>query len=1007
MTYEFSGVVIEGVSDDRTLTQLEETIGWSAGKKYSEHELYRLMQLIQLSGQYRHIEFSFESNAPGSLDKLVIDLAPRRIISRIRLSKEENIRDQHLKQHIQQFLASFVGQQANIPIRDRLSQEVQRLMQQQGYFQTQIFVNRFILDDRSEEFEVHIELGEQLKMSSVKVLRHLPYKKADILKRMSLKLDHPLNHLAIQKATSHYEEELQAQDFPYARLIMEYHPHPNNKSVDIVIDLQKGPKRHTHIRGAYHLAHQQIRHILDSFLESQVEAQSESIEKRVRQLYQPLGFDQVRVRTQIRRHSQREDILIDIHEGLRTQIVGILWEGLPTGLRPIFEKRASGWMTEAAYRSESLVSLSRADLAQRVFSSDQSRKRPTAHTRQTHPWYTNGLEAHLQKRVLAELKSHGYLDARIHSLSTFSTHIPGQVQFRCQIEAGHHFEVERIRFVPETSPSIHAFSQHILKAHRIHPGSDFDSTKLEHIRTQLNDRLLELGYATADVEMIWSREADQSIPVTYFISPGPRIQIARIFFRGLEQTQQWTVEHLVDIERGDWLTQKKLNASRRALLRTGLFSTVRIKHVPIYGEPDQHDVIINIRERKKYTLEVGGGLSIEDGPRMYIQNETRHIFNTPTTSSTRFQINYPAATFDLVYQPDAPNHPRRRFDDVSPGWRWSNFLEGQLHSGLSWNSIPQLSVDTDLFVNVIGLKEIRPAYNLIRGSIRGGLSLKWFSFWTSNVELEFEGSRFECPDGSEADQLGCGSVVSRQLERTETGQIQQLTLHLSHAFDFRDDRFHSQKGLWFRTNLALARGQGYLNQNDGARAPVEPDYIRLDVNLFNFIPLHTNWKLIFNTRGGHIFRIGDIDNFYVPLYKRFYLGGTNSIRGFFQDELLPVDLPDWPGNQRLPSDSALSLINSRTSLGGNSYLLWRSEVQRQLSPDMYLATFFDIGSLALNFDQIALNTAAAGIGAGIRLKTPLGPLALDIGYQLRDGVRQIAAPISLSRLNLHLALGYY
>ena len=57
---------------------------------------------------------------------------------------------------------------------------------------------------------------------------------------------------------------------------------------------------------------------------------------------------------------------------------------------------------------------------------------------------------------------------------------------------------------------------------------------------------------------------------------------------------------------------------------------------------------------------------------------------------------------------------------------------------------------------------------------------------------------------------------------------------------------------------------------------------------------------------------------YVPFFKRFFLGGTKTIRGFNEDQILPVDDEEWPAWEKDPLRPEL-LGSTKTSLGGRCF----------------------------------------------------------------------------------------
>ena len=86
----------------------------------------------------------------------------------------------------------------------------------------------------------------------------------------------------------------------------------------------------------------------------------------------------------------------------------------------------------------------------------------------------------------------------------------------------------------------------------------------------------------------------------------------------------------------------------------------------------------------------------------------------------------------------------------------------------------------------------------------------------------------------------------------------------------------------------------------------------------------------------------------------------------------------------------------------------RSELRFVLTGDLEFGTFVDAGQLANDVRNVNLTGIAIGTGVGLRYNTPVGPLALDVGWKVVDGQRALK-PLNTfrDRWNLHLAIGYF
>ena len=150
--------------------------------------------------------------------------------------------------------------------------------------------------------------------------------------------------------------------------------------------------------------------------------------------------------------------------------------------------------------------------------------------------------------------------------------------------------------------------------------------------------------------------------------------------------------------------------------------------------------------------------------------------------------------------------------------------------------------------------------------------------------------------------------------------------------------------------------------------------------------------LALSVRGGKIFAL-EPDSLIIPP-KRFFLGGATTLRGFREDGVIPQDLRAGYAQERTLCDAlvwtggctsrALALKGGNTlpSEGGTLFELAKMELRFPAAGDFDVGLFLEAGNLwysARTWKPFELRPVA---GAGIRYVTPVGPLALDVGFNL-------------------------
>ena len=102
----------------------------------------------------------------------------------------------------------------------------------------------------------------------------------------------------------------------------------------------------------------------------------------------------------------------------------------------------------------------------------------------------------------------------------------------------------------------------------------------------------------------------------------------------------------------------------------------------------------------------------------------------------------------------------------------------------------------------------------------------------------------------------------------------------------------------------------------------------------------------------------------IPISERYFSGGASSLRGFKTDTAGPVD------------------PTTGEPTGGNALIVGNFELRFPLIKPISLAWFYDTGNVFARVNSIRLSGFSHTTGLGLRVKTPLGPLRLDYGYNL-------------------------
>jgi outer membrane translocation and assembly module TamA len=124
----------------------------------------------------------------------------------------------------------------------------------------------------------------------------------------------------------------------------------------------------------------------------------------------------------------------------------------------------------------------------------------------------------------------------------------------------------------------------------------------------------------------------------------------------------------------------------------------------------------------------------------------------------------------------------------------------------------------------------------------------------------------------------------------------------------------------------------------------------------------------------------------LPAGRRFFSGGSTSVRGYQQDRL------GVPG-----------ILNAAgLSNGGNGLVVLNGEVRTLVLPTVSLVGFIDGGNVFSRAGDISPAEFRGAMGLGVRYRSPLGPLRLDFGFKLD---RRIVSGKRERGWEFHLSIG--
>jgi translocation and assembly module TamA len=205
---------------------------------------------------------------------------------------------------------------------------------------------------------------------------------------------------------------------------------------------------------------------------------------------------------------------------------------------------------------------------------------------------------------------------------------------------------------------------------------------------------------------------------------------------------------------------------------------------------------------------------------------------------------------------------------------------------------------------------------------------------------------------------------------TLTTQADAISLNYHWLYRELDNVLLPTKGFTLSTQSAVGQASG---SSLAAGAPLERDtgpFARLYARLTYYKPLGSSWYGTARLEAGQVFTRSGSG---IPDTLLFRAGGDNSVRGYGHRELGPTV--------------------AGVTTGGRSLMTASLEFARPILaayPEYLGAVFVDVGNAA---DRWADMKPEVGYGVGLRWRSPVGPLSLDLAYG--QAVRQFRVHLNV------------
>jgi outer membrane protein insertion porin family len=448
--------------------------------------------------------------------------------------------------------------------------------------------------------------------------------------------------------------------------------------------------------------------------------------------------------------------------------------------------------------------------------------------------------------------------------------------------------------------------------------------------------------------------------LTYTIREGQQFFVDRVLVDGLNYTRPYVVRRELQVHTGDPISQNQMYESQSQLYNLGIFNEVDTAVQNPEGDIAEKNVLFSVKEARRYTFNYGFGFEAQTGQPAGPTQPQGETGVSPRVSFGVTRLNFRGRDHTLSFKTHVGRLEQRALASYeAPHW-FNNDKLRLTFAGFYDNS---LDVVTYTANRLEGSAQIEETYSK-----------------ATTLLYRYTYSRVQATN--------LVPLSPNLLPPLLSQPVRVAMPSFTYIRDKRDNPIESTKGDYTTFDAGVA-GTFFGSQVNFSRLLAE----NATYYPFGSHRSRNKWVFARSTTIGVENLFGNTQ--VIPLPERFLAGGSNTLRGFAINQAGPRD----------PATGA--------PLGGEALFINNLEIRTPpvtlplLGNNMGFVVFHDAGNvfatprdLAKGFTRLTQDTShctvgsetcdfnylSQNVGAGIRYKTPIGPLRFDVGYNLNPPV---------------------
>ena len=510
----------------------------------------------------------------------------------------------------------------------------------------------------------------------------------------------------------------------------------------------------------------------------------------------------------------------------------------------------------------------------------------------------------------------GYLDFQILSVDSTLNDKKEKISINIEISEGIQYKLGKISFNGEIGIiSINDLNSSISMSE----GDIFNRNLVIKDIQILTDMFADKGYAFVNINPVTS-EFLNTVNINFDISLNKKVYINRISISGNTRTQDEVIRREIGVSEGGLYSRSILRDSLNKLRRLGYFSDVQISTSEVKGMPDKIDIAFKVEETQTGSVSFSMSHSNNYGISFGAGIEEKNIFGSGNTLNAELKVS---KSFNKI-----------SFYFMNPNYndRGHSISLGAFKSEINDDDVAENSYEID-----------SKGFNL-------GYGVPLSDNTRINGNLEYSKKKIKCSSlfsGSGYESTQCAKSANDEVKATVS---------------------------WSKNTL-----NNYLYPTEGVKNSLSSTISTPigDYKYFSFGASHTSYAPI--NESTTLKLTGDLNlakgygNKELPFYRRYFGGGSGSVRGFGNKTLGPV----YPNGKAKGGE--ISILGS-ANLITPAFFFDNNEKMR-------MSAFIDAGNIFEKSSNIDLSDIRMSAGFGFAYLSPIGSIGAFISTPIlkKDG----------------------